>query len=656
MSFISQRSAQPCGRGRILNLFLRLPVFLLLIHNTSLAQCPPNIDFENGTFDNWTCYIGNVAAVNGQNEIQLIPTYGPFPGRHTIIPAGNRDEYDFYGGFPVVCPNGSGYSVRLGSTEAGGQAEGISYEFTIPAGQDVYSLIYHYAVVFEDPLHEIFQQPRLEIEITNVTDSELIHCSSFTFIPHGTILPGFYISPNVASNASVWCKDWSAVSVNLNGLADKTIRLFFKTGDCTFTRHFGYAYIDVNTECSSEFVGATYCREDTTVMLTAPYGYQNYTWFGNNFSQVLSNQQSVQFTPPPPAGTSYAVEIVPYDGYGCKDTLYARLIDTLTVKSNAGKDVLSCNETPMLIGANPVPGLAYSWWPEEGLSDPAIANPLAKPATPTHYILTTSSRGGGCDVNDTVFVDASIIHNDIGLIGKDSFCIDKGDSAVLFVDPTYSIQWHYNNNAISGATQTHFRALRSGSYHAFLVDEKGCSISTESKTILIEIPKPGMRYPVVNAVTNIPLQLESRDFGSTIHWEPPFFLNNPFLAKPVFTGNQEREYTIELTTPGGCLTVDTQLVKVFKEIKFYVPTAFTPNSDGLNDYLKPIQAGIKELRYFRVFNRWGQLIFDLSSDTRGWDGRLNGVLQGSQVYVWIAEGIGIDNNRYVQKGTCLLIR
>ena len=59
-------------------------------------------------------------------------------------------------------------------------------------------------------------------------------------------------------------------------MAGKTIRLFFKTADCTFRRHFGYAYIDVNTECSSEFTGATYCPDDTAVTVTAPYGYQNY--------------------------------------------------------------------------------------------------------------------------------------------------------------------------------------------------------------------------------------------------------------------------------------------------------------------------------------------------------------------------------------------
>jgi gliding motility-associated-like protein len=102
--------------------------------------------------------------------------------------------------------------------------------------------------------------------------------------------------------------------------------------------------------------------------------------------------------------------------------------------------------------------------------------------------------------------------------------------------------------------------------------------------------------------------------------------------------------------------VDTQFVKVFKEVKIFVPSAFTPNNDGLNDYLKPIPVGIKEFRYFRIYNRWGQLIFDLRSNPKGWDGIFKGAAQSSQVVVWMAEGVGINNVIYKQKGTSTLIR
>lgn len=121
--------------------------FLFLLPAYSIAQvCPPNIDFETGTFANWTPYIGSVSAAGGQNTFSLSPSGAPISGRHTLFAAGTG-ETDPYGGFPVSCPNGSGHSIRLGNDEGGGQAEGIEYEFTIPADRNEYSLIYHYAVV-----------------------------------------------------------------------------------------------------------------------------------------------------------------------------------------------------------------------------------------------------------------------------------------------------------------------------------------------------------------------------------------------------------------------------------------------------------------------------------------------------------------------------
>ena len=141
-------------------LFIKaLQLFVCLWSSIAAAQtCPPNIDFENGTFDGWKCYIGSTAVNGSQNVITLYES-GPVQGRHTIFDASVINPPDQFGGFPVTCPNGSRYSIRLGNDRSGTEAEGLSYEFTIPANQNFYSLIYHYAVVFQDPSHEQFQQP-----------------------------------------------------------------------------------------------------------------------------------------------------------------------------------------------------------------------------------------------------------------------------------------------------------------------------------------------------------------------------------------------------------------------------------------------------------------------------------------------------------------
>lgn len=624
---------------------------------TANAQnCPPNIDFETGTFDRWTCYIGTAAAVNGQNVLSLFDAGGPVFDRHTMYTANSGDGVDPFGGFPVNCPNGSGHSIRLGNSQAGGQAEGISYEFTIPANQPVYSLIYHYAVVFQDPNHQEYEQPRMETEITNVTDNTIISCSSFTFIPYGSLLPGFFEAPPV-DNTPVWCKDWSAVSINLDGMAGKTIRLFFKTSDCTFRRHFGYAYIDVNSECSSEFVGATYCPDDTAVNVTAPYGYQGYTWYNSTFTQVLGTQQTITFTPPPIIGTTIAVEVVPYNGYGCLDTLYAQLIDTLTVTANAGQDVLSCNHNPMPIGTIPKPGLVYSWSPPTGLSNPGIANPLASPDVTTTYIVTTRHDGGGCMDKDTVVVKASVIDNSLQLIGSAMFCVDSDDSAILRVkQPTGSIQWFKDGIAINGANQRDYRVTQTGSYYVLLFNNDGCSITTVKQNVVIDKPRPGINYPVQYAVINLPVTLQARQFGETVLWSPGTSLDTRTSYTPVFKGPSEQLYTIEIKTNSGCVTVDTQLVKTVKSVELYVPGAFTPNNDGLNDFLRPILMGVKELHYFRIFNRWGQIMFESKTDRPGWDGKFKGLAQTTQVVVWMAEGLGVDGKIYTRKGTSVLVR
>jgi gliding motility-associated-like protein len=628
---------------------------LLFIQIIANAQCPPNIDFESGTFDGWTCYTGYTAAVNGDNEINLSPS-SPTLDRHTMYSA-NSGLVDPYAGFSVNCPNGSGHSIKLGNDRGGGEAEGISYEFIIPANRNVYSLMYYYAVVFQDPSHQVFQQPRMVVEITNVTDGELISCSSLTFVPYGqTILPGFFESTISGDDGTpIWCKDWSAVTINLNGHAGKTIRLFFKTADCTFRRHFGYAYIDVNSECSDEFVGASYCPDDTAVNVVGPYGYQTYTW-RNSIGQILGSTQVLHLAPPPPPGTNLSLEIVPYSGYGCNDTLYARMIDTLKVFARAGPDRLSCNKDPVQLGTLPKANFIYSWSPAIGLSDPGISNPLATPDNTTTYILSSRSLGGGCRTSDTVVVTASSVSNKISLLGKDVFCAGFGDSAVLQVDPSNIIQWYKDNIPIHDAMFDKYKVTQSGSYYAVITSAEGCLVTTQKQSIFIDKARPGITYPVEYAVINLPYRLAARSFGSSVLWNPLINLDDAAKVSPVFKGNEDQLYSIEIKTNTGCITIDTQQVKVIKGVDIYVPNAFTPNGDGRNEILRPTLMGVKELEYFRVYNRWGQLMFETKTKRDGWDGRLNGSPQPTTVVVWEVQALGVDGKIYNQKGTSVLVR
>jgi len=98
-------------------------IFCLVFDVANAQKCPPIIVFENGSFNGWNTYTGYTSAVGNNNIISLATSPGPINDRHTLFTRGSR-EVDPYGGFPVICPNGSGYSIKLGNDVGGGQAEG----------------------------------------------------------------------------------------------------------------------------------------------------------------------------------------------------------------------------------------------------------------------------------------------------------------------------------------------------------------------------------------------------------------------------------------------------------------------------------------------------------------------------------------------------
>ena len=111
------------------------------------------------------------------------------------------------------------------------------------------------------------------------------------------------------------------------------------------------------------------------------------------------------------------------------------------------------------------------------------------------------------------------------------------------------------------------------------------------------------------------------------------------------------------TSPETCEGSDTIVVIVYRtQPDIFIPTAFTPNDDGLNDVIKPILVGVKKLNYFTIYNRWGQVVFTSSTADKGWDGKVNGNRQDPSSYVFMAEGIDYLGKTIFKKGTFVLIR
>lgn len=178
-------------------------------------------------------------------------------------------------------------------------------------------------------------------------------------------------------------------------------------------------------------------------------------------------------------------------------------------------------------------------------------------------------------------------------------------------------------------------------------------------TINIQYPIAAVRLPSVSAYKNVFTPVAARSIpGYRYRWTPSRGIDLPDSAMANFNYQNTQDYIINLISQGGCVTYDSLLVRVFDKglVDIMVPKSFTPNGDGVNDILYPYLSGIKTFQYFKVYNRYGRLMFETTNPDAGWNGMLNGTPQPMSIYLWMA--VGIDNNGSpVQKrGETLLLR
>ncbi|MBK6633836.1 MAG: gliding motility-associated C-terminal domain-containing protein [Chitinophagaceae bacterium] len=158
-----------------------------------------------------------------------------------------------------------------------------------------------------------------------------------------------------------------------------------------------------------------------------------------------------------------------------------------------------------------------------------------------------------------------------------------------------------------------------------------------------------------NAILGRPHQLLASG-GTNYVWSPSGPLNNPFIANPLATIFNDTYFHVTVTDAIGCTDDDDVFVKVYEGPTYYLPNAFTPNSDGLNDIFRPIPVGIKSTDYFRIFDRYGAMLFETRQWMQGWDGTLKGKTAASGTYVWMIKGIDKNGAVVEMKGTVILIR
>lgn len=323
---------------------------------------------------------------------------------------------------------------------------------------------------------------------------------------------------------------------------------------------------------------------------------------------------------------------------------------------NAGADREMCQfDTVQLHGLTlPTwyPNYAYSWTPGGDLSDPSQADVVFS-GLATETLTLTVTTPAGCSGNDDVTV--TVKPGNFGSISP------AGDTAIC---PNETVQF-----TAAGGTSYQW----SPGYtltDSMIADPIAAPTTTIDYQVIIG-SADGCTDTFINRVTVHPAALVELGPNQTIYpgesypmdpdgncmyfaWLPPVGLSATNISNPIAQPTVNTRYYATGQTEHGCTAVDSIDIIVSNTV-LDMPNAFSPGS-GSNNELKIIKRGIATLKYLRIFNRWGNLVFETTDIEQGWDGRLNGEIQPMGVYIYTIEAQTIDGRPFVKQGNVTLIR
>ena len=319
-----------------------------------------------------------------------------------------------------------------------------------------------------------------------------------------------------------------------------------------------------------------------------------------------------------------------------------------------------CNGTPLPINAT---GGANYQWQFNGIDIPGALGSIYNATQPGTYSVTLINTTG-CRAQASNSVILTLVSKPLAAFSYLNNCIQLpvlfNNSSTTNQSGAVSYLWTFGNgNTSTAATPPSQVYSNLGTYTIKLrIIPAACPLLSDSTTSIINIVAPisSIRYPAVNAIKNVVSTLAARTIGMSYAWLPSTGLNNPFVYNPDFNYTNDVDYRIKITSSSGCITVDSLLVRAFEKVGVFVPKAFAPNGNGKNDILRPLLVRITALNYFRVYNRWGQLIYQTNSIGQGWDGTFKGVAQPIETYTWIFEGLDYLGNTVRESGKTTLVR
>lgn len=347
------------------------------------------------------------------------------------------------------------------------------------------------------------------------------------------------------------------------------------------------------------------------------------------------------------ATTTYVLTVTNDVGCSSKDTMTVSVNPLPAALINVSRTEI-CRDDPVLFEANGAD--TYRWIPEFEFPDPNAQRTTINPLASSLYVLEGLTTEG-CASRDSVFV---IIQNGPNVIITPDSSICEGDTVWLGVSGAVSYTWSTDQEVDT------IRVIPSETtdYWVIPFSNLGCPGDTAFSSVRV-VPYPlAMFSPDADSgFTPKAIEFQNQSELATNYMWDFGDGSTSELENPTHVYNEEGQYTVKLTAFNelGCLdTVSFSFLDILMS-RLYVPNAFTPNDDGFNEVFRFPHIGI-EVMTMKIFTRWGDLIYEETSEDPSWDGVYKGVTVPEGVYVYKLDVLEIGGFSYTRAGTVTLIR
>ncbi len=396
-----------------------------------------------------------------------------------------------------------------------------------------------------------------------------------------------------------------------------------------------------------------------------------YTW---SPATGLSATNVANPTATPAATTVYTVNAT--DANGCPAApvnVTVTIYPPLALVAAGSTTICPGGSTPITSTASLGNGgpYTYSWSPAIGLSNAAISNPSASPAVTTTYTVTAND---GCSPAVTATVTVTVQPLPVAAFvadltsGCSPLCVTFTNNSTVAGGTIASWLFNYGDGTPNDTAHYHcYNAATSYNVGLTVVSSAGCTATLTIPNYITVNPDPIAEFsttPNPASVVDPVVNFNNQSSSDVNYWFWSFgdgdslgyTTSDPTHSYPNdFASNYNAVLTVHNIF--GCVSSVTHTIIIDPQFSFYIPNAFSPNGDGVNDLFFGKGVGIKKYELF-IFDRWGNLIFNADDINNGWDGKAN---HGSDVaeidvYVWKVKLTDVFDKKHNYIGTVTIVK